>query len=42
MVWDDAPYIWLQVNENVSAARKSVTGVEVWPIVFTVVRRAKP
>jgi ABC-type transport system substrate-binding protein len=41
LVWDDAPYIWLQVNENITAVRKGLTGVEVWPIVFTVVRRAK-
>lgn len=41
IVWEEAPYIWLQVNENVSAVRKTVSGVEVWPIVFTVVRRAK-
>jgi ABC-type transport system substrate-binding protein len=41
LIWQDAPYLWLQVNEIVSAARKPVTGVEVWPIVFTVLRRAK-
>src|SRR6185369_16813099 len=35
LVWKDNPYIWLQVNENVSAVRKSVQGVEVWPVVFT-------
>ncbi|MFI5012428.1 MAG: ABC transporter substrate-binding protein [Hyphomicrobiales bacterium] len=40
MVWTDNPYIWLQVNENISAARKSVKGVEVWPIVFTSLRHA--
>jgi ABC-type transport system substrate-binding protein len=40
LVWADAPYVWLQINENVSAARKSVAGLEVWPIVFTNVRRA--
>ena len=41
LIWDDAPYLWLQVNENVSAVRKGVTGVELWPIVFTCLRRAK-
>lgn len=41
MIWDDAPYLWLQVNENVSAVRKGVAGVELWPIVFTSLRRAK-
>jgi len=40
-IWDDAPYLWLQINENVTAVRKGVAGVEVWPIVFTCLRRAK-
>ena len=40
LIWKDAPYIWLQINENISATRKTVKGVEVWPIVFTNMRRA--
>ncbi|GEM_PF-529125 len=40
LIWADAPYLWLQINENVSAARKSVTGVSVMPIVFTNLRTA--
>ncbi len=40
LIWNDAPYIWLQINENVSAVRKPVSGVEVWPILFTNVRHA--
>jgi ABC-type transport system substrate-binding protein len=40
LIWADTPYIWLQINENVSAARKSVGGLEVWPIVFTNIRHA--
>jgi ABC-type transport system substrate-binding protein len=40
LIWNDDPYIWLQINENVSAVRKPVTGVEVWPILFTNVRHA--
>jgi ABC-type transport system substrate-binding protein len=40
LIWNDAPYIWLQINENVSAVRKPVNGVEVWPILFTNVRHA--
>jgi len=40
LIWQDAPYIWLQINENVSAIRKSVSGVAVWPILFTNVRQA--
>ena len=41
LIWQDTPYLWLQINETVSAVRKPVAGVEVWPIVFTVLRRAK-
>jgi ABC-type transport system substrate-binding protein len=41
LIWQDAPYLWLQVNENVSAVRKPVADIEVWPIVFTNLRRAK-
>ena len=40
VIWHDDPYIWLQINENVSAVRKKTKGVEVWPILFTNVRHA--
>ena len=40
LVWADAPYLWLQINENVSGVRKPVTGVSVMPIVFTNLREA--
>lgn len=40
LVWADAPYLWLQINENVSAVRKPVAGVRVMPIVFTNLRDA--
>lgn len=40
IVWNDAPYLWLQINENVSAVRKPATGVSVMPIVFTNLRNA--
>ena len=40
LIWNDAPYIWLQINENVTALRRQVAGVEVWPILFTNVRHA--
>jgi len=40
LIWNDDPYIWLQINENISAVRKAVTGVEVWPVLFTNVRHA--
>jgi hypothetical protein len=29
------------VNQNVTAVRKGVKGVELWPIVFTIARRAR-
>jgi ABC-type transport system substrate-binding protein len=38
LIWDDAPYLWLQINENVSAIRKGLSGVSVMPIVFTSLR----
>ncbi|BCH35865.1 glutathione ABC transporter substrate-binding protein [Mesorhizobium sp. L-8-10] len=41
LVWEDAPYLWLQINENVTAVRQGVTGVEVLPIVFTSLRNAE-
>ncbi|MBM3525910.1 MAG: ABC transporter substrate-binding protein, partial [Alphaproteobacteria bacterium] len=40
LVWDEAPDVWLHVNENVTALRKGLKGVELWPIVFTIPRRA--
>ena len=40
IIWNDNPYVWLQVNENISAARKTIKGIEVWPIVFTSLRQA--
>lgn len=40
LIWQDNPYIWLQINENVTAVREGVEDVEVWPIVFTNVRNA--
>lgn len=40
LVWADVPYLWLQINENVSAVRKPVAGVSVMPIVFTNLRNA--
>lgn len=41
IIWEDAPYVWLQVNENATALKRGVTGVELWPIVFTNVRKAR-
>jgi ABC-type transport system substrate-binding protein len=41
IIWEDAPYVWLQVNENATALKRGMTGVELWPIVFTSVRKAR-
>lgn len=41
IIWEDAPAIWLVVPEIISAARKGVTGVEVWPTVFTILRNVE-
>ena len=38
IIWSEAPYIWLQVNNIISASRTDLTGVEVWPVIFTIVR----
>lgn len=38
IIWNEAPYIWLQVNNIISAARSDLMGVEVWPVIFTIVR----
>ncbi len=40
IIWDESPYLWLQINENITAVRKNVGGVEVLPIVFTSLRNA--
>ncbi len=38
-VWNDVPYLWLYA-ENVIVATRDVSGVEVLPIVFTILRSA--
>ena len=38
IIWSEAPYIWLQVNNIISASRADLSGVEVWPVIFTIVR----
>lgn len=40
IVWEEAPYLWLQVNEVITATRTDVQGVEVWPVIFTIIRNA--
>lgn len=41
MIWDDAPYIWLYAKNNIAAKAKSVDGIKVLPVVFTLVHEAK-
>ena len=38
IIWSEAPYVWLQVNNIISASRADLNGVEVWPVIFTIVR----
>ena len=38
IIWNAAPYVWLQVNNIISATRADLSGVEVWPVIFTIVR----
>jgi ABC-type transport system substrate-binding protein len=38
-VWSDVPYLWLYA-ENVIVASRDVSGVEVLPIVLTILRSA--
>lgn len=40
IVWNDAPYVFLQVNDIISAKRRDLKDVEVWPIIFTITRNA--
>lgn len=37
MIWDDAPYIYLYTNTIITAKNKDVSGVQVLPVVFTLV-----
>jgi ABC-type transport system substrate-binding protein len=42
LAWDDAPYVWLYAENVVIAKRKDVKGVEVQPVIFTILRSAHP
>ncbi len=42
IVWNDAPYVWLYAENVVIAKRKEIKNVEVLPIVFTILRNARP
>ncbi len=40
LIWHDAPYVWLPMTEVISASRAAVTGLEVQPAGYTILRRA--
>jgi ABC-type transport system substrate-binding protein len=40
LIWHDAPYVWLPVADIISAARTTVSGVEVSPTGTTLLRHA--
>lgn len=42
IVWNDAPYVWLYAENVIVAKRKAVRNVVVLPIVFTILRNARP
>jgi ABC-type transport system substrate-binding protein len=42
LAWTDAPYVWLYAENVVVAKRKELKGVEVQPVVFTILRNARP
>jgi ABC-type transport system substrate-binding protein len=42
LAWQDAPYVWLYAENVVVAKRKELKGVEVQPVVFTILRHARP
>lgn len=42
LAWTDAPYVWLYAENVVVAKRKDLRGVEVQPVVFTILRNARP
>lgn len=41
-IWEEAPAIFLYVDNVIVAHRKEVTGIQVWPVIFTILRDAKP
>jgi ABC-type transport system substrate-binding protein len=42
IVWNDAPYVWLYAENVIAAKRKDVKNVEVLPVIFTILRNARP
>jgi len=42
IIWNDAPYVWLYAENVIVAKRRDVKNVEVLPIIFTILRDARP
>lgn len=42
LAWNDAPYVWLYAENVIIAKRKEVKNVEVQPVIFTILRHARP
>jgi ABC-type transport system substrate-binding protein len=42
LAWDEAPYLWLYGENVVVAKRKELKGVEIQPVIFTILRNARP
>jgi len=42
LVWNDAPYVWLYAENVIIAKKKELKGVEVSPVIFTLLRNARP
>ena len=40
LIWNEAPYVWMYVNDVVSAARRELRVAEVWPVSFTITRNS--
>ena len=40
LIWNEAPYAWMYVDDVVSAARRELLVAEVWPFSFTITRNA--
>ncbi len=42
IIWNDAPYVWLYAENVIVAKRKEIKNVEVLPVIFTILRNARP
>jgi ABC-type transport system substrate-binding protein len=42
LAWTEAPYLWLYAENVIVAKRKDLKGVEVQPVIFTILRNARP